>query len=50
VAQGEDELDHDKLGGLLALKYYTISDAAEQLGGIAAVQGAFVGFQPRLFE
>ena len=50
VAQGEDELDRDKFGGLLALKYYTVSDAAEQLGGIEAIQGAFVGFQPQLFD
>ena len=50
VAQGEHELDRDKLGSLLALKYYTVSDAAAQLGGIEAIQGAFVGFQPHLFE
>ena len=50
VAQGERELDRDELANLLTLKYHTISDAAEELGGVEAIQGAFVGFQPQLFD
>jgi len=50
VAQGERELDWDELANLLTLKYHTISDAAEELGGVEAIQGAFVGFQPQLFD
>jgi hypothetical protein len=37
VAQDEQELDKQELlANLLTLKYHTISDAAEQLGGVAA--------------
>jgi len=49
VAQGEDELDRDKLGSLLALKYHTVSDAADELGGVDAIRSTFIGFQPQLF-
>jgi type I restriction enzyme R subunit len=51
VVQGEQELSRAKLGSLLALKYHTISDAIDQLGDIEAIRGgAFVGFQPKLFD
>ena len=50
VAQGEQELDSDKLGPLLTLKYHTLSDAAADLGGIPAIRGGFLGFQPELFR
>jgi type I restriction enzyme R subunit len=49
VAQGEDELDRDKLGSLLALKYHTLADAADELGGVEAIRNTFIGFQPQLF-
>lgn len=49
VAQGEDELDRDKLGSLLQLKYHTVNDAAAELGGVEAIRNTFVGFQPQLF-
>ena len=50
VNQGVEELDQEKLGSLLELKYHTVDDAAAQLGNLAAVRDAFVGFQPRLYE
>jgi hypothetical protein len=34
VAQGEAELDRDKLGSLLALKYHTVIDATAELGRV----------------
>jgi type I restriction enzyme R subunit len=50
VSQGVEELDQEKLGSLLELKYHTVDDAAAQLGSLSAVRDAFVGFQPRLYE
>jgi type I restriction enzyme R subunit len=50
VNQGVGELDQDKLGNLLELKYQTIDDAAAQLGNLSAVRDAFIGFQPRLYD
>jgi type I restriction enzyme R subunit len=49
VAQGVGELDQDKLGSLLELKYHTVDDAAAQLGGVSAIRDAFVGFQKHLY-
>jgi type I restriction enzyme, R subunit len=50
VSQGVGELDQEKLGSLLELKYHTVNDAAETLGGIPAIRDAFVGFQRHLYE
>ena len=50
VSQGVSELDQEKLGSLLELKYHTVNDAAETLGGIPAIRDAFVGFQRHLYE
>jgi len=33
-----EERTQGKLGDLLALKYHTVSDAAEQLGGVSAIR------------
>ena len=33
VKLGVDELDQETLGAFLELKYHTITDAAEELGG-----------------
>jgi len=49
VSQGVSELDQDKLGALLQLKYHTIDDAAAQLGGVAAIRDTFLGFQQHLY-
>ncbi len=50
VQQGVGELDQEKLGDLLQLKYHTIEDAAVQLGGIPAIRDTFVNFQRYLYE
>lgn len=49
VTQGVGELDQEKLADLLVLKYHTVNDAAEQLGGAPAIRDAFVGFQRHLY-
>ncbi len=49
VSQGVEELDQDKLGNLLELKYHTVNDAADQLGGIPKIRDTFVGFQQYLY-
>jgi type I restriction enzyme, R subunit len=50
VAQGEAELDRDKLGSLLTLKYHTVIDAAAELGSVDLIRDTFIGFQPQLFS
>jgi type I restriction-modification system DNA methylase subunit len=50
VNQGVSELDQDKLADLLQLKYHSVPDAADQLGGIPAIRDTFVGFQRYLYE
>ncbi|MGH6674206.1 MAG: type I restriction-modification enzyme R subunit C-terminal domain-containing protein, partial [Xanthobacteraceae bacterium] len=50
VNQGVGELDQDKLADLLQLKYHSVPDAADQLGGIPAIRDTFVGFQRYLYE
>ena len=50
VSQGDEELGQEKLGNLLSLKYHTVSDAAEQLGGVPMIRDTFVGFQRYLYE
>jgi type I restriction enzyme R subunit len=49
VAQGVGELDQEKLGALLQLKYHTIDDATSQLGSAALIRDTFVGFQQHLY-
>ena len=49
IETGVGELSQDKLPGLLELKYHTISDATEVLGGIAKTRELFVGFQEYLY-
>lgn len=50
VKQGVSELDQEKLGNLLELKYHTVSDAADQLGGVPLIRNTFVDFQRYLYE
>jgi hypothetical protein len=45
IKQGVRELDQDKLGDLLQLKYHTIDDAADKLGGVPVIRDTFVDFQ-----
>ncbi len=50
INQGVEELDQEKLGHLLELKYHTVNDAAEQLGGVPVIRETFVGFQQYLYR
>jgi len=50
VKEGVGELDQAKLPHLLELKYRAVRDAAMELGGIAAIRAAFVGFQQHLYQ
>jgi type I restriction enzyme R subunit len=49
VKQGVGELDQEKLGVLLQLKYHTIDDAASQLGSVPLIRDTFLGFQQHLY-
>ena len=49
VKEGVGELDQAKLPHLLELRYRAISDAAAELGGVARIRDAFVGFQAHLY-
>ena len=50
VKEGVGELDQAKLPHLLELKYSTMNDAAAQLGSVARIRDAFVGFQRHLYD
>lgn len=50
VKEGVQELDDAKLPHLLELKYGGVGDAAEQLGSVAEIRDAFVGFQQHLYR
>lgn len=50
VKEGVGELDQTKLPHLLELKYRAVSDAAAQLGGVAQIRDAFIGFQRYLYN
>lgn len=50
VKEGVGELDQAKLPHLLELKYKAVADAAEQLGGVAKIRDAFIGFQKHLYS
>jgi type I restriction enzyme R subunit len=49
VEAGVAELDQEKLPALLMLKYKSIPDAAEQLGGIPNIRSTFMSFQRWLY-
>jgi type I restriction enzyme, R subunit len=50
VTEGEEELDPEKLPGLLNVKYGSASDGLHRLGGnVREVQEAFRGFQGKLY-
>jgi type I restriction enzyme, R subunit len=50
IKEGVGELDDAKLPRLLELKYHAISDAAAELGGVAAIRAAFVSFHLHLYS
>jgi type I restriction enzyme R subunit len=49
VKEGVGELDRTNLPHLLELKYRAINDAAAELGGVARIRDAFIGFQRSLY-
>jgi type I restriction enzyme R subunit len=49
VKEGVGELDRTNLPHLLELKYRAINDAAVELGGVASIRDAFIGFQRSLY-
>ncbi len=50
IETGVEELDEEKLPGLLELKYHAVSDAAEKLGGVPKIRELFIEFQKHLYE
>ncbi|WP_418637138.1 EcoAI/FtnUII family type I restriction enzme subunit R [Winogradskyella sp.] len=50
IKVGVEELDDEKLGDLLVLKYNAISDAKAKLGDITSIRNTFIGFQEYLYE
>jgi type I restriction enzyme R subunit len=50
VQQGVEELDEEKLGDLLELKYHSVGDGAQELGGVGVIRETFMGFQKYLYE
>ena len=49
VKSGVAELDDEKLGDLLILKYEALADAKQQLGDIPSIRNTFIGFQEYLY-
>lgn len=50
VKEGVEELDQEKLASLLVLKYQSVADAADELGGVPTIRETFVGFQRLLYD
>jgi len=50
IETGVEELEQEKLPGLLELKYHAVSDAAEKLGGVPRIRELFIEFQKHLYE
>lgn len=49
IESGVDELDQAKLPRLLELKYESVHDASEILGGVESIKQVFAGFQKALY-
>ena len=50
IEQGVQELDDAKLPDLLQLKYRSLNDAGQTLGGVERIRKAFIGFQQYLYD
>ena len=50
VKQGVDELNQEKLRGLLELKYQSIHDATKALGNPNNIRKTFIDFQKYLYQ
>ena len=49
VNEGVGELYEEKLPHLLELRYHSVHDATERLGGVQRIRDAFIGFQEHLY-
>ena len=49
IESGFEELDQEKLPRLLELKYRSITDASEELGGVDKIKETFIAFQKSLY-
>lgn len=49
IEAGVEELDQEKLPSLLELKYQSIADAVDKLGGVGKIQNTFIAFQKFLY-
>jgi type I restriction enzyme R subunit len=50
IETGVEELDQEKLPGLLELKYHAINDAADKLGTVSKIRELFIDFQKYLYQ
>jgi len=50
IDSGVEELDQAKLPELIELKYHSISDATDVLGGVNEIRNLFIGFQKHLYQ
>ncbi|MCC7301288.1 MAG: DEAD/DEAH box helicase family protein [Bacteroidia bacterium] len=50
IQSGVEELDQEKLPVLLELKYQSVSDATEKLGGVSNIRDLFINFQKELYR
>jgi len=50
IDTGFEELDQSRLPNLIELKYQSMTDAAEALGGVDEIRNLFFGFQKHLYE
>jgi type I restriction enzyme R subunit len=50
IETGVGELEQEKLPSLLELKYQSITDATEMLGGVDSIRTIFVEFQKYLYQ
>ena len=50
IDTGFEELDQSKLPNLIELKYHSMTDAADALGGVDEIRGLFFNFQKQLYD
>ncbi|MFA5170580.1 MAG: type I restriction-modification enzyme R subunit C-terminal domain-containing protein [Sulfuriferula sp.] len=50
IDTGFEELDQSRLPNLIELKYHSMTDAAEALGGVDEIRNLFFNFQKQLYE
>lgn len=50
IDTGFEELDQSRLPKLIELKYSSITDGMDKLGGVNEVRNLFIGFQKHLYQ